>query len=313
MVRSFNDFVFISRLKKVKQTSSASKKELTHPKYLDMVVAIIKGAKDDSRMGLSKSAILKMMREAYDVGINERFINTQLNLALKRGLAKDVLKMAKKKGKGSGHYKLVEKSSHESKVAKMTEKKVTKVQESAAGFKLNLKATKTRKVATKNMEEIVKVHPQTIKERMRIVEFMNEFNENNEDDIFASASAKTRPKLLSQDSESEAEVSIQVARTPIQAYKGKTALLPFALTEVVPLSPRIPKSISSYSHAAFLQNKVTEKRKGDKELGNKSKLKNFGGVTRSMSRKKQDLVMNERSRDIANIINFTATNKEESE
>jgi len=354
MVRSFNDFVFISRLKKIKQPSSASKKDLTHPKYLDMIVAIIKDAdaKDDNRMGLSKSAILKKMREAYDVGINERFINTQLNLALKRGLAKDVLKMAKKEGKGSGHYKLVEKSHHKSKisknmkvsrdsvsaakmksssatkksiskskrasieanlkVAKKTGKKVTKAKESAAGIKLDPKPNKTVKAKTNNLAEIVKTNPKTIKERMKNVEAMNEFNLNYEDDIFACVSAKPLPKiLLSQDSESEVDVSIQVARTPIQAYKGKRALLPIASAEDVSLSPMIPNDNSCFSQAAFLQNKVTEKRKGYKELAIKSKPKKFG---QSTSRKKQDLVMNERRRDIGNIItNFTANNQEESE
>ena len=109
-------------------------------------------------------------------------------------------------------------------VAKKTGKKVTKAKESAAGIKLDPKPNKTVKAKTNNLAEIVKTNPKTIKERMKNVEAMNEFNLNYEDDIFACVSAKPLPKiLLSQDSESEVDVSIQVARTPIQAYKGKRA------------------------------------------------------------------------------------------
>ena len=54
-------------------------------------------------------------RETYDVGVNAKFTNTQLNMALKRGLAKEVLKMAKEGGKGSGHYKLIDSAAYESK------------------------------------------------------------------------------------------------------------------------------------------------------------------------------------------------------
>merc|ERR1712142_986858 len=112
MSEIYEDHVSASKKKNVK---SPGRKEMGHPKYLDMVVAIIKDAKEERRKGVSKSALLKRIKEAYDVGANAKFTNTQLNMALKRGLAKEVLKMAKEGGKGSQHYKLVDTASYKSK------------------------------------------------------------------------------------------------------------------------------------------------------------------------------------------------------
>ena len=48
-------------------------------------------------------------RENYNFGdIDAKSINTQLSLALKRGIAKEILKKAKEEGKGKNHYKMVE-------------------------------------------------------------------------------------------------------------------------------------------------------------------------------------------------------------
>merc|ERR1739838_1089466 len=73
---------------------------------------------DERRKGVSKSALLKRIKETYDVGTNAKFTNTQLNMALKRGLAKEILKMAKEGGKGSGHYKLIDSAAYASKTKK---------------------------------------------------------------------------------------------------------------------------------------------------------------------------------------------------
>merc|ERR1739838_328318 len=53
--------------------------------------------------------LLKRIRENYNFGDTDaKSINTQVSLALKRGLAKEVLKKAKEEGKGKNHYKMVE-------------------------------------------------------------------------------------------------------------------------------------------------------------------------------------------------------------
>merc|ERR1739838_1280954 len=100
---------------KKKDVKSPGRKEAAHPKYLDMIVATIRAAKDERRKGVSKSALLKRIKETYDVGTNAKFTNTQLYMALKRGLAKAVLKMAKEGGKGSGHFKLIDSAAYETK------------------------------------------------------------------------------------------------------------------------------------------------------------------------------------------------------
>merc|ERR1739838_928634 len=87
-----------NKTKKVKGPGGA-KKESTHPPYLDMVVEVIRSATDDKRKGLSKVILLKRIRENYNFGDTDaKSINTQVSLALKRGLAKEVLKKAKEEG-----------------------------------------------------------------------------------------------------------------------------------------------------------------------------------------------------------------------
>merc|ERR1712096_163127 len=74
-----------------------------------MVVEVIRTATDDKRKGLSRVILLKRIRENYNFGdIDAKSINTQLSLALKRGIAKEILKKAKEEGKGKNHYKMIE-------------------------------------------------------------------------------------------------------------------------------------------------------------------------------------------------------------
>merc|ERR1719412_1755835 len=91
--------------------SSAAMKEkegTTHPKYEEMIIVAITELK--SRSGSSKSAILKVLKEKYNLGDNETRIATSVKMALKRGMEKGVFKMAKEEGKGSQSYKLGEKA-----------------------------------------------------------------------------------------------------------------------------------------------------------------------------------------------------------
>merc|ERR1711881_656844 len=74
-----------------------------HPKYSVMIAAAITALKD--RTGSSRGAILKHI--VANNKVDAAKAATQVRLALKRGVAKGALKMARASGKGAGSYKLV--------------------------------------------------------------------------------------------------------------------------------------------------------------------------------------------------------------
>ena len=90
-----------------------------HPKYSEMIASAITALKD--RTGSSRQAILKYICANYKVDAAKAAV--QLRMALKRGVEKGALKMARASGKGAGCYKVV-------KVEKP--KKVKKVKKPAA-------------------------------------------------------------------------------------------------------------------------------------------------------------------------------------
>merc|ERR1712112_743856 len=100
-----------------------------HPKYSVMIAAAITALKD--RTGSSRGAILKHI--VANNKVDAAKAATQVRLALKRGVAKGALKMARASGKGAGSYKLV-------KVAKV--KKVKKAKKPAAKKAKKPKAAK---------------------------------------------------------------------------------------------------------------------------------------------------------------------------
>merc|ERR1712012_947564 len=85
------------------------KKPAEHPTYAVMIAAAIAGLKD--RTGSSRQAILKYICANYKVDAAKAAVH--LRLALKSGVAKGSLKMAKESGKGAGCYKLAEKPKKE--------------------------------------------------------------------------------------------------------------------------------------------------------------------------------------------------------
>merc|ERR1711893_354256 len=89
------------------------------PKYSVMIASAITALKD--RTGSSRQAILKYICANYKVDAAKAAV--QLRMALKRGVEKGALKMARASGKGAGCYKVV-------KVEKP--KKVKKVKKPAA-------------------------------------------------------------------------------------------------------------------------------------------------------------------------------------
>merc|ERR1712027_79389 len=114
-----------------------AKAPAAHPKYSVMIAAAITALKD--RTGSSRQAILKYICANYKVDAAKAAV--QVRLALKRGVAKGALKMARASGKGAGSYKVV-KAEKPKKVKKP--RKVKKAKKPAVK-----KAKKPKKAAKK--------------------------------------------------------------------------------------------------------------------------------------------------------------------
>merc|ERR1712038_2142114 len=94
-----------------------------HPKYSVMIAAAITALK--SHTGSSRQAIIKYIVANYKVDAAKAAV--QVRLALKRGVAKGALKMARASGKGAGCYRLVKvEKPKKVKKAKKPAKKATK-------------------------------------------------------------------------------------------------------------------------------------------------------------------------------------------
>ena len=124
----------------------------THPKYNEMVKAAITALKE--RSGSSRIAIFKYILANYNVGSEEKKINSHLKLSLKSGVEKGSLKQVKGIG-ASGSFKLgavvkpvkkvVKKPVAKKVVKKTTTKKVVK----KTGDKKVTKKTVAKKTAVK--------------------------------------------------------------------------------------------------------------------------------------------------------------------
>merc|ERR1712001_531525 len=88
---------------KTKKAPAKPKAPAAHPKYSVMIAAAIAALKD--RTGSSRQAILKYICANYKVDAAKA--GQRLRMALKAGIKKGTLKMAKESGKGAGCFKLV--------------------------------------------------------------------------------------------------------------------------------------------------------------------------------------------------------------
>merc|ERR1711990_1244940 len=88
---------------KTKKAPAKPKAPAAHPKYSVMIAAAITALKD--RTGSSRQAILKYICANYKVDAAKA--GQHLRMALKAGIKKGTLKMAKESGKGAGCFKLV--------------------------------------------------------------------------------------------------------------------------------------------------------------------------------------------------------------
>ena len=94
-----------------KKAAAKPKAPAAHPKYSVMIAAAITALKE--RTGCSRQAILKYVIANYKVDAAKAGIH--LRAALKAGITKGSLKMAKESGKGAGKFKLAEKPKVEKK------------------------------------------------------------------------------------------------------------------------------------------------------------------------------------------------------
>ena len=117
----------------------------SHPRYSDMVVATIRSL--SSRTGVSRQAIIKKMKEDYDLGDNETKIANWVRITLKKGLESGLLKKAAVEGrKGAGSYKLGDQA--KSSVWDKSKAKSSAKSISAGSPASNVKKPKTKKVTT---------------------------------------------------------------------------------------------------------------------------------------------------------------------
>ena len=112
----------------MKTKKVASVKVHVHPKFSEMISEAIRELK--SRTGCSRLAILKFLREKYDIG------DEKVTTNLKRGIENGTLKMARREGKNSHKFKLGDNAS-------VTIKKPKKVNLGAKEKKPKKKVAKT--------------------------------------------------------------------------------------------------------------------------------------------------------------------------
>merc|ERR1739844_853003 len=139
----------ISNMSAPAKKASKSKAPAAHPKYSVMIAAAVTALKD--RTGSSRQAILKYICANYKVDAAKA--GQHLRMALKAGIKKGTLKMAKESGKGAGCFKLVKvekpKKVKAVKPKKPAAKKAKKVVKPKAAKKTPAKAKKAPAKAKK--------------------------------------------------------------------------------------------------------------------------------------------------------------------
>merc|ERR1712154_487334 len=133
----------VEAVKKAKKAKAPA----AHPKYSVMIPAAIAGLKD--RSGSSRQAILKWIKANYKVEHPQA--GQHLNMALKAGVKKGTLKMARASGKGAGSFKLGEKPkvAKKAKKPKAAKKKAVKKPAKKAAKKVKKPAAKKAKKPAK--------------------------------------------------------------------------------------------------------------------------------------------------------------------
>merc|ERR1711979_156206 len=117
-----------------------------------MIAAAITALKD--RTGSSRQAILKYICANYKVDAAKAAV--QVRLALKRGVAKGALKMARASGKGAGSYKVVKVEKQKKPKAKKPKKAKKPAKKAAKKPKKAAKKPAAKKAAKKPAKKAAK-------------------------------------------------------------------------------------------------------------------------------------------------------------
>jgi len=161
--------------------------------------------------------------------------------------------------------------------------------------------------------------PKTIKDRQNNAEALNEYNKEHEDDLFGDSSSKkskatllkgsTKTLLNHSDTDSENEVSVHSARTPLSAYmrRGETEKTPKILD---PNSP-VVYNPAGYQNQAYIHKRVSDNAK-DARQAKKHRLKS-AMVHRVTSRAQMDSQVEQSSRVIRDMTQGNSRNSQEDE
>merc|ERR1711899_554812 len=137
---------------KMSAAPKKAKAPAAHPKYSVMIAAAITSLKD--RTGSSRQAILKYICANYKVDAAKAAV--QVRLALKRGVAKGALKMARASGKGAGSYKVVKAEKPKKPKAKKPKKAKKPAKKAAKKPKKAAKKPAAKKAAKKPAKKAAK-------------------------------------------------------------------------------------------------------------------------------------------------------------
>ena len=126
-----------------KAAPKKAKAPAAHPKYSEMVKAALSTLKE--RGGSSRQAILKYIMKNFNVGKDEKAVNSRLKLALRAGVKNASLKQAKGTG-ASGSFKLgeVKKAAKPKKVKKAAKPKKAKTPKKAVEVAKPIEAAKAK-------------------------------------------------------------------------------------------------------------------------------------------------------------------------
>ncbi len=128
-----------------KKAAAKPKKPAAHPKYSEMIAQAVGSLKE--RGGSSRAAILKYIVKNFNVGKNEKSVNSHLKMALRAGVKNGALKQTKGTG-ASGSFRLGEKKAA-AKPKKATKKPKAPAKPKAAKKPKAKKATKPKKEGAK--------------------------------------------------------------------------------------------------------------------------------------------------------------------
>jgi len=192
-------------------------------------------------------------------------------------------------------------------------------------FKKSEESVPARK-PVKSTEDIlrkVSSNPKTVKQRQQNAEALKEYNEDHEDDIFGEPlPTMSKPSLMKpstktllaedSDSDSEQDISLHSARTPVTSYFGKNGLrstTPMLNKDKTPGilfqdSPIVSIDKEGFQAQAYIHKKVAEKARDSRKI-RKHKL-TTALVSKVVSRTQADKMVDESSQVINTITNHTA-------